>query len=82
MVKKEEVKSEMKLETGYPQKDANEVLDSSKTNVEFAYKIALNGVKAHELPAIFGKAKEVAEVTGLESVNVAIVLSTEEIYGG
>ena len=79
MLKKEKNKREIKLETGYPQKDANEVLDRSKTNVEFAYKIALNGVKAHELPAIFGKVKEVAEATGLESVNVAIVFSTEEI---
>ena len=79
MAKKEEIKSEIKLETGYPQKDANKVLDRSKMNVEFSYKFASNVVEVHELPVIFSKAKEVAETTGLESINVAIVLSTEEI---
>lgn len=69
----------LNLKLAIRKKDANEVFDSSKKNVEFSYKIALNGVKAHELPAILGKAKEVSEATGLESVNVAIVFSTEKI---
>lgn len=74
-----EIASEIKIETGYPQKDANEESDNRKANVEFAYKITLNGVEVDELPAIFDKVKVVAETADLENLNIAIVLSTEEI---